>query len=440
MRIARWALALLLLAPAPASAELRALAGRDGLRVGFGAQALPAPEGGPLAGYGGLRTRTAVGHLDAPEARAVVLENGDARVAIVAVDLVIVRPELRDALREHASARGVGTVLVAATHTHSGPGGYLSGWWPARLTAGTERPGAAGEIADAARGALDRALADRAPARLGAVLGHSALAENRRRDDGPAETDLPVLVARFPGARPAREPVVVFAFGAHATVLSPQSRDYSADYVGATRRALGEAGWRALFLPGPLGDQQPVSALGPLWPDDLDVQREQVVEIGRALAVAVLESAERAADQETPHFASAERWLDLPEPRLRRFCPIWWLGPFAGGPIRDFISTRAPVQVLRIGPAWLAGVPAEPSSDVGSELRAALRAQGAGVPFVIAHANDWTGYVVTPEIYGAGGYEACMSFHGPGMAAALTEKVAQTARALDEAQALPEAR
>ena len=56
------------------------------------------------------------------------------------------------------------------------------------------------------------------------------------------------------------------------------------------------------------------------------------------------------------------------------------------------------------------------------------------MPFVVSHANDWTGYVVTPEVYRDGGYESCMSFHGPGMSAALTEKVAETVRSLDHAR------
>ena len=120
--------------------DASASSGGDELRAGFGSAPLPAPEGGPLAGYGGLRTRRAHGVLDAPEARALVLDQGDVRLALVTLDLVISRPGLRDRLREHASQRDVDSVLLAATHTHSGPGGYLEGWWAERITAGEERP------------------------------------------------------------------------------------------------------------------------------------------------------------------------------------------------------------------------------------------------------------------------------------------------------------
>ncbi len=414
------ALALALSAAAPAPPE-------GPLRAGFGEAALPDPVGGPLAGYGGLRTRRAATTLDAPQARAVVLEQSGVILALVAIDLVIARPNLTDRLRAHAASRGVDSVLLAATHTHSGPGGYLEGFWAERITAGEERPGAVEEIGDAANLALDRALEDLAPARLGATLARVDVAENRRFETGPDETDLPVLVLRFADSR---APIVVATHPAHPTVLAPASRAYSADYLGPARRRMAEYGWRALLLPGALGDQQPRSALGELWPSQLDEQRAQAEDVGRALADAVLAAAERlpAAHSSVALRESVRSWT-LPEVRQRRFCPLWWAGPLTGGFAQGFLSERAPVQVMQAGPAWFVAVPAEPTSEVGGELRALL--PEGSVPFVVAHANDWTGYVVTAEVYERGGYEACMSFHGPDFARSLVDEVAATVRALE---------
>jgi hypothetical protein len=415
-----WALALALSAAAPA-------AGEGQLRAGFGEAALPDPVDGPLAGYGSLRTRRAVATLDAPQARAVVLEQSGVILALVAVDLVIARPNLSDRLRAHAASRGVGSVLLAATHTHSGPGGYLKGWWAERITAGEERQGALEEIGDAANLALDRALEDLAPARLGATLARVDVAENRRFETGPDETDLPVLVLRFADSR---APVVVATHPAHPTVLAPASRAYSADYLGPARRRMAEHGWRALLLPGALGDQQPKSALGELWPPQVDEQRAQADDVGQALADAVLAAAEPlpVAHTSVALRESVRSWT-LPEVRQRRFCPLWWAGPLTGGFAQRFLSERAPVQVMQAGPAWFAAVPAEPTSEVGGELRAEL--PEGSVPFVVAHANDWTGYVVTAEVYERGGYESCMSFHGPDFARSLVREVAAAVRELE---------
>ena len=49
------------------------------------------------------------------------------------------------------------------------------------------------------------------------------------------------------------------------------------------------------------------------------------------------------------------------------------------------------------------------------------------VPFVVAHANDWMGYAVSPEEYARGGYEACMSFFGPDFGPWLVDEAVRTA-------------
>jgi len=402
-------------------------AAAERLHAGFGATPLPTPEAGPLAGYGGLFTRSATGVLNPPEARALVVERGARRLAIVAVDLVIVRPPLRDALRAAARERGVEILLVAATHTHSGPGGYMTGWLPRFTTAGRHLPGAAQAIATAAIRALGEAIADLHPVRFGSGRASLTLAENRRRAGGPSETELPLLV--FRSGQPEHGPIVLFSYGAHATVLSPASRDYSSDYLGPAHAALQQAGWRSVFLAGPLGDQRPTSRLGPLWPEDLQAQRAQAREVGEVLASAVLAAASAIeATQPDPRIAGAERWIDRPELQLRRFCPLWWAGPLVRGAASRFFAGKLLIQTLRIGDATLAGVPAEPTTRVGEAIRAKLAE--ARVPFVIAHANAWAGYVVTPSTYRRGGYEACMSFHGDGFADRLTDEVERTLRLL----------
>ena len=99
------------------------------------------------------------------------------------------------------------------------------------------------------------------------------------------------------------------------------------------------------------------------------------------------------------------------------------------GAVNGFLSERAPFVALRVGPATLLAVPAEPASALGTRLRE----RGGDVPFVIAHANDWLGYAVTPDDYRHGGYEACLSFFGPGFGPWLVEQAEATLAVLDGA-------
>jgi hypothetical protein len=397
----------------------------DGLEAGFGAAPLPAPAGGVLGGYGGVFDRTATGVLDPPEARALVLASGPLRVGIVALDLVIARPALADLVAPRARSLGLDPVILVATHTHSGPGGYMPGWIPARVTAGSYDPNTPRGIADAAADALALAVSDLAPARVASGETALALARNRRLPDGPRETALPILRLEFAD----RPPIVAFAYGAHPTVLSRASRRYSADYPGPARARLDAAARRALFLPGPLGDQEPAPPEGAEPPESPDAQAVLVGEIGRRLADAVLAAEPGLAPAPDAGLALVRRTLDAPAVAPRRGCAFWWLDPLFGGSVRAFLSARVPFHALRVGDALLLGVPGEPTAEVASALRERL--PRANATFVIAHAEDWLGYVVSHDAYARGGYEACLSFHGPGLAAWLVDEAAETARLLD---------
>ncbi|HKC51916.1 MAG TPA: neutral/alkaline non-lysosomal ceramidase N-terminal domain-containing protein [Myxococcota bacterium] len=398
----------------------------DELRVGFGTKPLPARVGEPMGGYGGLGTRRAEGVLDPPEARALVLEQGELRVAIVVLDVVIARPNVRDRVLETSHSLGVDLLMLVATHTHSGPGGYLPGWLPARMTAGEYDPEMPARLASAAIEALERAVADLAPARLASAVVPLHLARNRRFADGAADERLALLRADFADGR---APVLLFEYGAHATLLSPGNVELSADWPGAARAALGDAHWRAIFVPGPLGDQEPVVELGAFA--SVEHEREVMKAFGQTMAKSVDAAAralEPGADAE-PKLTALERWVDTPPAQFRRFCSLWWISPFAGSSLEAFVSKRVPFQVLRAGDAELVALPAEPIAAVGAELRAAV--PSGRKRFVVAHANDWLGYVVDEPTYARGGYEACLDLFGPGTGAWLVDSAAETLRQLD---------
>ncbi len=423
MRRAALSLSLLVAASLPGAPTAWA----EGLRVGFGRAEFPRPENGPLGGYGGLRDRRARELLDPPEALALVIEESGLRIALVTLDLVIMRPTLREGLQQLAETFALDTLVVAATHTHSGPGGYIPGRLPARLSTGAFDPGTPRNLVSAALRALQIALTDLTPARAASGVAQLSLARNRRFKNGPHETALPLLRFDFPSGQ---APVALFAYGAHPTVLSPKSRAYSADYVGAARAWLEQKGWRALFLAGPLGDQEPTSQLGELWPRDVSRQRAQVAEIGKTLGEAVLRGVRRLTPTDGAVLASIERWVEAPgAPRFRRFCSAWWFTPFVRPGLRQFLSRRVPIHAIRVGDARIVTLPAEPASSVAQEIREGLP---PGLPiFVIAHASDWLGYVVSAEAYRKGGYEACMSFYGPELGQWLVAEALTTMRLLE---------
>ena len=424
MRVGAALLAVLVLAATATRAHAE-----DALRAGFGQSALPAEIGAPLGGYGGLWDRTADSINDAPEARALILELGAQRLGIVALDVVIPRGELREAVLREVAPLELDGLLLAATHTHSGPGGYIEGFLAARITSGRFDPAIRARMVEATAQALRSAAADLRGATLALGQTEIDLAVNRLDAQGARERALPMLELLREGAAP----IVLFAYGAHATTLSPSNHAFSADYVGAARSWLDAHGVQALVLPGPLGDQGPRPAREPT-PSGVDPELAWSAEIGNALARAVFDALP-SLHASAPELALHEQSFDLEPFQLRRFCALWWLQPFVRGPARRTLPRSAPLQAWTIGTARLLAIPAEPSSELGSELRAAIDARVPdATPFVIAHANDWAGYALTEAGYRRGGYESCLSFQGPELGARLVSESAAALAALEQAR------
>jgi hypothetical protein len=92
------------------------------LKVGAAATIITPPAGTPLAGYYSYRGTKTV--LDDIYSKAVVLEVGDTKAALVVCDLITLpRHTVTEARRQIEAATGIpgSHVMISATHTHTGP-------------------------------------------------------------------------------------------------------------------------------------------------------------------------------------------------------------------------------------------------------------------------------------------------------------------------------
>lgn len=114
---------LLLLAPLVAAGSAHAAT----LRAGVG-QADITPRTGYYLGGWTRQDRVAQGQHTRLWARALVLQRGDRKVALVSLDLFMVPGGLVKHVGDALAARGFSesNLLVSASHTHSGPGGYAN--------------------------------------------------------------------------------------------------------------------------------------------------------------------------------------------------------------------------------------------------------------------------------------------------------------------------
>src|ERR1041384_6123744 len=91
-------------------------------RVGAALTDITPPLGIPLAGY--YHERGADGVLDPLYSKALVIESGGERVAVVTLDLLTIKREITDRSRgtiEKIIGIKAGNIMISATHAHTGP-------------------------------------------------------------------------------------------------------------------------------------------------------------------------------------------------------------------------------------------------------------------------------------------------------------------------------
>jgi hypothetical protein len=107
----------------PAKTTLVA-AGTGPLEAGAAALPLQPLAGTPIAGFPRLDWHSE-GEREPIMVRALYLGQQGARIALVSAEVLLVTAELTRAVQERVSDLELDHVVVAATHTHAGPGG----WW-----------------------------------------------------------------------------------------------------------------------------------------------------------------------------------------------------------------------------------------------------------------------------------------------------------------------
>lgn len=242
------------------------------LKAGAAVIDITPPTGFPMWGYAARHDAPSDGVLDPLKARAVVLEVGEQRMAIVSLDLgraptrqstMAIRARIKqDAKVEH--------VFLVASHTHHGPVLELD-TWP------TPQAPYVRDLEKKLGDAIVAAAKELKPARLGIASKAVALNRNRhsKRADAPVDRELSVLRLEDADGKPIAHLV---NFAAHAVLQDSKGRKFSADFPGVLAATVEkEVGGLCLFLQGAAGD------LSPYLPNESGPEK-----FGQALAREVL--------------------------------------------------------------------------------------------------------------------------------------------------------
>ena len=355
----------------------------------------PPATGTPMGGYAD-RSGPSTGIHDPLSATVLVLKVNGESVAIVNCDLRSFPSER--IINEARAKKLVDHVLIAVTHTHSGPITWENQTWPAGVKswfASTE---------DKILAAIAEAAAKMFPARIAAGYGEIYLGHNRRRVDADGKTTMfwrnaerqptgpldPTVGVIRVDDQMGRVRALLVNYACHAVILGPDNREISADYPGYLRREIEREypGSLSLFIQGGAGDINPYLDKQPVKEGAFS----EAEKMGKALAAKAIEVARRlkpAAKTDASLHAVGE---------VIEFRDRW----------EREKSLRAGITALLINnEIAIATLPGEPFV----ELQIALRDK-AEFPrtflfgYTYSAGGEWAGYIPTIRAAAEGGYGA----------------------------------
>jgi neutral/alkaline ceramidase-like enzyme len=388
------------------------------LRAGAASVPISVPDGTPLAGYGSPLRRLIVpdvlgrhphafwlrphtGQTDSLRARALVLETDTARVVWIAADLIAVDREFTDAVarRLPRSVATSQTLVISASHTHSGPGAFLDSEVMGLLA--VDRPDR--EVRETIIGTLVEAVHRADAGKMSALVGAADVQTSGLivpRTDAPLDSRMTVLKVVSRSGRPI---AVVWNYAIHATMLGARNLVLSGDVTGVASRELErQLGVPALFVNGAVGDVSPAGH-----------GEAALVMTASALATRARGAwgGIRPRHDGAPRIRTAH--VDLPPPALPlRNCVGRFVPRALALPLGRAFPREAVLTAVALGDVAWVTIPGELQSALGLEIKRAAGRQWRH-PFVAGLSNDYLGYFPTAAEWQHPGYVSCASLYGP---------------------------
>lgn len=361
--------------------------------------------GTPLAGYGARRAQASTGVHDPTEARALILDNGIEKIALVSVDHLGFDHGMVERIRGIASA---GTqirpdhIYIMSSHTHSGGGAYME-ILPllANALAGKFDPEIREFYEQRAAEAIIAANKVLKPARI-AIGAGEARGISRFRSSWPPNgpVDPEVGLIRVDSVATGKPMAVLINFAAHPTVLGADNMTFSADFVGYARNALeGMVGGdvMAIFANGAQGTIAPRAFQG----DDSWQRAENVGTILAAEAFKVW------------LMIKPQDWVDIKLVRTPLILKIVPTSVFPAGMAYP-ASYESEINAVSFdNRVALVAIPGELGSILNFQIKERGKLLGFEKTFLLGLTNDALGYIITEDEYRHKTYESTISLFGP---------------------------
>ena len=439
------------------------------LLTGYAKRPINPPLGIGIEGY--FIPRFAKGFLDDITLSAFVVQCNDQTVAIISIDACLMSTALVASYCEAIEkATGIPKdhVFLTNTHTHTGP-----------LFGPTDAFEAPVEpvlkytdwVQEQLAEAVKEAYADMVPTKMGYGVGTAparvAYIRRYKMKDGSTmtcppindpdivapigELDQRVNVVRFD--RQDRKPFILVNYGVHADTVNGELLSADWPYWMAKTLDLALDGADSMFICGAQGDVGSTN----VHPDSADMNDTEISFdnemkspgmarfVGRAIAGTVLQVYDKVyyTDVDSIKMLSMDVpvKLNVPEPHevplAKKYKQLHEEGrdcdiPYTAMELTTVVAEALrickyenspeyldlPMLGLKLGPIVLVGIPGEPFTQVGVQIK---EAEGFALVLPCALTNGYEGYFPVKSAYDEGGYEARSSRYKSGVAETIIE-------------------
>lgn len=322
--------------------------------------------------------------------RALVLENGGTRVALVGADFLGFPAVLGNKVRAKVPGIPPQNILIGATHTHSAPdcygfpdgkGGFSSDLKYIEMVCA--------RMAEAINEAVEKLQPSALRLATGEAKGKIAYNYYAPQLYDPRCSVLQTVT-------PEGKPIATLVnYAIHPEVLGSGQGILSPDLCGPLYdRIEKKTGGAAIFMNGAQGGMITADVRGP---DGKDVQTwEECVRIGELLADEALRIIESAPAQKSPALFVTHKVVRFPVDsplmlQIMKMSPLGYASDADGT-----ISTV--MNLVNIGDAQILTIPGEAMANIGYYLKRKMRGQHN---LLFGLTNDAFGYILTKEDFGS---------------------------------------
>jgi hypothetical protein len=357
----------------------------SGLRAGAAAVKITPSLTRPVYIAGYEINRVAESVRDDLWARVLVLDDGQTRFAVVALDLIGLTNARVRKLRARITAVPPENVLIACTHVHSGPD-TMGLWGPVFGKSGVD-PLYMQRLEDRIVVAVENAVRDMRPATIaaGGVEVPDGFVHNSRE---------PIQDKRLTSLRLADDQNktigTVIHYGGHPEVN--KTKAITSDFVHYVRQGVEERfGGTAVFVNGALG--------GMVTPKISKHNFEEMERVGKGVAASAIEATEKAEPQTGHRITIARKPVRIP---LQNAIFQALLGSkVIDGELKDgMIDTE--VWRVDLGRVCMVTIPGEILPKPALELKSRMPGRHR---LVVALGNDELGYILDPDDFGTDRYK-----------------------------------